>query len=99
MTGVQTCALPIFFNTHLDMSKHTNKIREEEKWLREVCKDNPDHFDLIQQTVKIVKTKSLMVRKRGLQTDIENMLDDYINPQQAATTNEEAVAAKQGSLL
>lgn len=82
------------FNTHLDMSKHTNKIREEEKWLREVCQDNPDHFDLIQNAVKIVKTKSLMVRKRGLQTDLENMLDDYITPQQTTVANEEATASE-----
>ena len=66
------------FNTNLSMSTHTDKIRQEEEWLKEVCADNPDHFDLIQQTVKIVKTKSLMVRKRGLQTDIETVLDKYI---------------------
>lgn len=85
------------FNTHLDMSKHTNKIREEEKWLREVCKENPDHFDLIQQTVKIVRTKSLMQKRRGLQTDVENLLTNYIDSQEDAQVeaNEDGAAINQ----
>jgi DNA sulfur modification protein DndC len=76
------------FGTQLDMSKHTIKIREEETWLREVCKDNLDHFDLIQNAVKIIKTKSLMQRKRGLQNDIENLLNDYLKSQQPTETGE-----------
>ena len=68
------------FGTDLDLGldKRTNKVREEESLLREVCQDNPDYFELIQQTMKIVKAKSLMVRKRGLQNDIENLLDNYL---------------------
>ena len=86
------------FNTHLDMSKQTDKIREEEEWLREICQDDPDHFDLIQQTVKIVKTKSLMQRRRGLQADVENLLDNYIEKQKddkaIADAGDAAVAAQ-----
>jgi DNA sulfur modification protein DndC len=66
------------FNMRLAMSKHTDKLREEEECLREVCKDNPDHFELIQQAVKIIKTKSLLKNRRGQKGDIESVLDNYI---------------------
>lgn len=82
------------FKTNIVMTKHTNKIREEEKWLREVCKEEPDYFDLIQNAVKIVKTKSLMTRKRGLQNDLENMLDDYIQTKEPASVNGQALTQK-----
>ncbi|HET9504812.1 MAG TPA: hypothetical protein VFO93_14810 [Hymenobacter sp.] len=74
------------FNTHLDLGldKRTAKIREEESLLREVCQDNPDHFNLIQQAVKVVKTKSLLRRKRGLYDDIEQVLDNYLREKEAA---------------
>jgi DNA sulfur modification protein DndC len=67
------------FNTHIDMSKRVLKMREEEQLLREICVDQPDHFDLIQRAVKLVKSKSIMVKKRGMQNDIENLLDNYID--------------------
>lgn len=74
------------FDTDLDLGldKRTNKVREEEELLREVCRDNPGHFDLIQQTMKVIKAKSLMLRKRGLQHDIENLLDNYLEAQKSA---------------
>ena len=64
------------YETPIDMSKHEDKFREEEKLLREVFQ--PDHVELIQKSLKIMKTKSLMVKKRGLQNDIENLLDEYL---------------------
>lgn len=64
------------YETQIDMSKHEDKFREEEELLREVFQ--PDHVELIQKSLKIMKTKSLMVKKRGLQNDIENLLDEYL---------------------
>jgi DNA sulfur modification protein DndC len=64
------------YETPIDMSKHEDKFREEEQLLNEVFQ--PDHVELIQKSLKIMKTKSLMVRKRGLQSDIENLLDEYL---------------------
>lgn len=66
------------FNMQLAMSKHTDKLREEEQCLRDVCKTSPDHFELIQQAVKIIKTKSLLKNRRGQKGDIESVLDNYI---------------------
>ncbi|MCF0057684.1 DNA phosphorothioation system sulfurtransferase DndC [Dyadobacter sp. CY356] len=72
------------FNTHIDMSKRVLKMREEEQLLREVCINEPEHFDIIQQAVKLVKSKSIMVKKRGMQNDIENLLDNYIDRKELA---------------
>jgi len=82
------------FKTNLDMSKHANKIREEEKWLREVCGDNEDHFDLIQQTVKIVRTKSLMQRRRGLHTDVENLMEKHLDKQPQELVNDVSTTSR-----
>ena len=69
------------FGTVLDLGldKRTTKIREDEALLREVCQDNPDHFGLIQQTMKVLQAKSLLIRKRGLHDDIEKVLDNYLH--------------------
>jgi DNA sulfur modification protein DndC len=64
------------YETPIDMGKHEVKLREEEELLHEVFQ--PDHVELIQKSLKIMKTKSLMVRKRGIQNDIENLLDEYL---------------------
>ena len=66
------------YNIHLDMHKHEDKFRQEEELLREVCADQPEDFDLIQQSLKVLKTKTLMVKKRGLQNDIEHLLELHL---------------------
>lgn len=66
------------YKTNFDMSKQEEKIREEQKLLLEACKKNTMDVDLIQDLLALQKTKTLMIRKRGLQADIENRLDDYI---------------------
>lgn len=62
----------------IDMSKHEEKFKREESLLREVCAENPEDFDLIQESLTLQKNKSLMVRKRGLKKDLENRLDQAI---------------------
>lgn len=66
------------YNIQLDMHKHEDKFRQEEELLREVCADQPEDFDLIQKSLKVLKTKTLMVKKRGLQNEVENLLDKHL---------------------
>lgn len=66
------------FNAHIDMSKHEEKFRQEEELLREVFTDE-DEFEFIQKSLNVLKTKSLMQRKRGLSNDIENLVEEAIN--------------------
>ena len=66
------------YNIHIDMHKHEDKFWQEEELLRQVCADQPEDFDLIQQSLKVLKTKTLMVKKRGLQNDIEHLLELHL---------------------
>ncbi len=66
------------FNAHIDMSKHEEKFRQEEELLREVFTDE-DEFEFIQKSLNVLKTKSLMQKKRGLSNDIENLVEEAIN--------------------
>ena len=60
------------------MSKHEEKFRQEEELLREVFTDE-DEFEFIQKSLNVLKTKSLMQRKRGISNDIENLAEEAMN--------------------
>lgn len=66
------------FKTQMDMSKHEEKLKEENELLRKSCKQEPKDVELIQDLLALQKTKTLMMRKRGLLDDIENRLDQFI---------------------
>ncbi|MFT4017696.1 MAG: DNA phosphorothioation system sulfurtransferase DndC [Agriterribacter sp.] len=66
------------YKSQLDMSKHEEKLQEEADLLRKSCKQEPKDVDLIQDLLALQKTKTLMMRKRGLLDDIENRLDQFI---------------------
>lgn len=66
------------FKSHLDMSKQDEKLKEEQDLLKKSCKQEPKDVELIQSLLALQKTKTLMIRKRGLQADIENRLNQYI---------------------
>jgi DNA sulfur modification protein DndC len=66
------------YNTHIDMSKHEEKFRQEEELLREIFTDE-DEFEFIQKSLNVLKTKTLMVKKRGLSNDIENLVEEQIH--------------------
>ena len=66
------------FKTSFDMTKQEEKFRQENKLLKESCLEEAKDVDLIQDLLALQKTKTLMIRKRGLQADIENRLDQFI---------------------
>ena len=66
------------FNAHLDMSKHVEKNRQEEELLKEVFVDD-DEREFVQKSLNALKTRTLMVKKRGLSSDIENLVEEAIN--------------------
>ena len=66
------------YKTDMDMSKQEEKMKEEIDLLGESCKEEPKDVGLIQDLLALQKTKTLMMRKRGLLEDIENRIDDYI---------------------
>lgn len=67
------------YKTRLDMTKHEEKFKQESELLKKSCKSEPKDVELIQDLLALQKTKTLMIRKRGLQVDIENRLDQFID--------------------
>ena len=66
------------FNKHLDMKKHNELIQKEEKLLLSACDNNEKQFKLIQDLLKLEKSKILMMRRRGLIEDIEKRYKQHI---------------------
>lgn len=66
------------YKKQISMGAHEEKLRREEELLKASCKGNEEDFELIQELLKLQKTKTLMIRKRGLQEDIKNRIDKFI---------------------
>ena len=58
-----------------------NKL--EADLMREVCVNNPEEGELIEQLLLLQKSKSLMQRRRGLKNEIESRLKDFVNSKKA----------------
>lgn len=75
------------FKIQMDMSKQEEKLKEESALLRKSCVDEPKDFEILQDLLALQKTKTLMIKKRGLQADIENRLDQYIDSSKKSRLN------------
>jgi DNA sulfur modification protein DndC len=66
------------YKSNIDMGKQEEKFKQEADLLSKSCKEEPEDLQLIQDLLALQKTKTLMIKKRGLQSDIENRLEQYI---------------------
>ena len=66
------------YNKNLKMGKHDEKFKQEEELLTKACNNSTEQVDLIQRMLAVQKAKTLMLRKRGLQKDLETVLDTYL---------------------
>ncbi len=66
------------FKTQIDMTKQEEKFNQESDLLKQSCTQEPKDVQLIQALLALQKTKTLMIRKRGLQSDIDNRLNQFI---------------------
>jgi len=66
------------YKDRIDMGKQEEKFKQEEELLNKTCKEEPRDVELIQNLLALQKTKTLLIRKRGLQADIENRLEQFI---------------------
>lgn len=66
------------YNNFYDMSKQEEKLKKESDLLSKYCTEEPRDLELIQDLLALQKTKTLMIRKRGLQADIERRLEREI---------------------
>ncbi len=56
-----------------------SKNKLEADLMREVCSENPEEGELIEQLLLLQKSKSLMQRRRGLKNEIESRLTEFVN--------------------
>lgn len=66
------------YKTKFDMSKQEEKFKQESDLLKKSCKEEPKDVELIQDLLALQKTKTLMMRKRGLIDDIERRIEQEI---------------------
>ena len=65
------------YNTTFNMEENS-KNKMEADLLREVCAENLEEGELIEQLLILQRSKSLMQRRRGLKTEIEQRLEDFV---------------------
>ena len=53
----------------------------ERRILREVCEDNLEYYDLIDNLITLQETKTLMISKYGLHNDVENRIESFVKDQ------------------
>lgn len=61
----------------------TNNIKSlddtERRILRDVCKDTPSYYHLIDNLISLQETKTLMISKYGLHNDVEKRIENFVN--------------------
>jgi DNA sulfur modification protein DndC len=58
----------------------SEEVNKEHLLLREVCSGTESDFHLINNLLKAQRNRILLVNTRGLQKDIEKILDEYLYP-------------------
>lgn len=67
------------YQHNIDMKQDNEKIQKEVSLLKNVCKENPEDFDIIQELLVMQKNKALLNKKRGLKDDMERVIEKYLN--------------------
>ena len=57
---------------------NTNIGLQERILLEKSCAENPCHYQLIQELLALQKNKVLLMRRYGLQTDLESRLESFV---------------------
>ena len=66
------------YNTNINMEEQNKKQEKELELLQKSCEKNPEDFELIQELLMLQKNKALLNKKRGLKSDIENKIEEYL---------------------
>ena len=64
-----------YFNKNLNFGKKLKREKEEEDLLKSICTDVPQDVTLLQDLLALQRSRSLMIKKRGLQGDIERRIE------------------------
>jgi DNA sulfur modification protein DndC len=67
------------YGSEITIRTEDDNLLNERILLKEVCKENIKEFELINELLSLQKSKTILMNNRGLQKDLENRLDEYIN--------------------
>jgi DNA sulfur modification protein DndC len=67
------------FERQIVIETETGPLKREKEILKESCK-NPEDFVLINNLLTAQRNKMLLVKKNGLQNDLENILEEHLFP-------------------
>ncbi|MEQ8584083.1 MAG: DNA phosphorothioation system sulfurtransferase DndC [Marinoscillum sp.] len=66
------------YGTELTDHDFKDHLIFEKEILKESCAESPDDYQLINELLELQKAKTIMVRARGLQNDLENRLEQFV---------------------
>ncbi|MBM0660372.1 DNA phosphorothioation system sulfurtransferase DndC [Capnocytophaga genosp. AHN8471] len=66
------------FNENIDMKQYNEQIQKEEELLLSSCKNDKKQFTLIQDLLKLEKSKTIMLKRKGLIESIDKRYKQYI---------------------
>ena len=66
------------YKESFDMEENV-KNKLEADLMKEICSENPEEGELIEQLLLLQRSKSLMQRRRGLRNEIESRLKEFVN--------------------
>ena len=66
------------YGTALSFENQDEKSLKENELLKKSCSENPKDFALLSDLLTLQKTKTILMNNRGLQNDLENRINQYI---------------------
>jgi DNA sulfur modification protein DndC len=66
------------FNREIDLDYLDENLVREKELLREACEKKPGDFELINDLLKLQHSRIILLKKRGLQKDLEQKLEQHI---------------------
>ena len=73
----------VAYKTNINMEEQNKKQEKELELLKKSCEKNPEDFELIQELLMLQKNKALLNKKRGLKSDIENKIEEYLKKEES----------------
>ncbi len=67
------------FSTNIILNVGDSNLVQEKELLKESCKENPEDFELINDLLALQKTKTILMNNRGLQSVLENRLEQFVH--------------------
>ncbi len=66
------------YDTDISLETADERLIREKELLKDVCGENTKDFELINELLSLQKTRTILMNSRGLQTDLENRLKQFV---------------------